>query len=147
MRAASKLPIITVKEPLAITSGGPTHVHLSVTRAAGWPPMITVGHPGGKIGPPTCGTGGVPGVIMGHVCISPTRAAGGIMFLCLNHVLFARFLSRLGIVCKGRILRIRLFGICRRTGTASASRPRGSATVNLHHRPLHCYAGWSDIHE
>src|SRR6516225_5374929 len=80
MRAAIKLPISTVGEPFAITSGGPTQVHLSVTRAAGCPPMRTVGHPGGRIGPPTCGTGGVPGVTIGQVCISPILAAGGIIF-------------------------------------------------------------------
>jgi hypothetical protein len=30
------------------------------------------------MGPPTCGTGGVPGVTIGHVCISVILAAGGI---------------------------------------------------------------------
>lgn len=46
---------MTVKEPRAIMSGGPTHVAISPTRAAGIPAMITVGQHGGKIGPPTCG--------------------------------------------------------------------------------------------
>ena len=32
---------------------------------------------GNKIKAPTCGIGGSPGVCMGHTCISPTRAAGG----------------------------------------------------------------------
>jgi hypothetical protein len=40
----------------AMVSGGPTQVHMSVARAAGCPPMRTLGQPGGKIGPPTCGT-------------------------------------------------------------------------------------------
>jgi hypothetical protein len=77
-RAAGIPPIITVRDPWAITSGGPTHVAMSPTLAAGIPPMMTVGQPGGSIGPPTCGTGGVPGVTIGHVCISPTLAAGRI---------------------------------------------------------------------
>lgn len=75
MRAAGNPPIITVGEPMAITSGGPTQVKRSVTLAAGSPPMSTVGQPGGKIGPPTCGTGPV---VIGHVCMSVMRAAGGI---------------------------------------------------------------------
>ena len=44
-----------------------------VMRAAGWPPMSTVGQPGGRMGPPTCGT---KTVTMGQTCMSPTRAAG-----------------------------------------------------------------------
>ncbi len=71
-------PIRTVIEPLTIESGGPTQVAMSPTLAAGTPPIKTVGQPGGRIGPPTCGTGGVPGVTIGHICISPTLAAGGI---------------------------------------------------------------------
>lgn len=51
-------------------------VHMSPTLDAGMPAISTVGQPGGRIGPPTCGTGGVPGVTIGQVCISPTRAAG-----------------------------------------------------------------------
>jgi hypothetical protein len=78
MRAAIRFPIKTVGEPMAIASGGPTQVHMSVERAAGCPPMRTVGQPGGKIGPPTCGTGGTPGVTIGQVCMSPILAAGGI---------------------------------------------------------------------
>jgi len=56
--------------------GGPTHVHMLPKVAAGMPPISTVGAPGVVIGPPTWGTGGVPGVTNGHICISPTRAAG-----------------------------------------------------------------------
>jgi hypothetical protein len=81
IRAAGRFPIKTVSEPIAIESGGPTHVHMSVARAAGCPPIKTVGQPGGKIGPPTCGIGGTPGVCIGQVCMSPTLAAGGIIFL------------------------------------------------------------------
>jgi hypothetical protein len=77
IRAAGRFPIKTVSEPIAIESGGPTQVHMSVARAAGWPPINTVGQPGGKIGPPTCGIGGTPGVCIGQVCMSPTLAAGG----------------------------------------------------------------------
>jgi hypothetical protein len=64
---------------MAMESGGPTHTHMSVARAAGCPPMRTVGQPGGKIGPPTCGIGGTPGVTIGQVCMSPILAAGGIL--------------------------------------------------------------------
>jgi hypothetical protein len=74
--AAGFPPISTVVEPIAITSGGPTHTHISPTPAAGCPPMSTVGAPGGSTGPPTWGIGGVPGVAIGHTCMSPTRAAG-----------------------------------------------------------------------
>src|SRR5256885_4214708 len=76
MRAAGIIPIITLLDPFTITSGGPTQVAMSVTRAAGKKPIITVGQPGGRIGPPTCGT--TP-VTMGQVCMSDTRAAGGIV--------------------------------------------------------------------
>jgi hypothetical protein len=75
MRAAGRPPMRTVADPFAMRSGGPTHVAISVTRAAGCPPIKTVRQPGGRIGPPTCGTGPVE---RGQVCISPTLAAGGI---------------------------------------------------------------------
>ena len=78
MRAAGFLPIMTVADPLIIVSGGPTHTQLSPMTAAGMPPIITVGTPGPTMGPPTCGTGGVPGVCMGQVCKSVILAAGGI---------------------------------------------------------------------
>src|SRR3954468_3026077 len=74
MRAAGMPLIITFVEPIAITSGGPTQVHMSPTRAAGRPAIRTVTAPGGRIGPPTCGT--TP-VTIGQVCMSDTRAAGG----------------------------------------------------------------------
>src|SRR3954451_901826 len=74
MRAAGMPPIITFVEPITIESGGATHVHMSPTRAAGIPAIRTVGHPGGRIGPPTWGT--TP-VTIAQVCMSPTRAAGG----------------------------------------------------------------------
>src|SRR5918997_1694651 len=78
IRAAGFLPIMTFVEPLAIVSGGPTLLAMSLFRAAGLPPIRTVGWPGGRIGPPTWGIGGVPGVCIGQVCMSPTRAAGGL---------------------------------------------------------------------
>ncbi len=53
MRAAGMPPIITVKEPSAMTSGGPTQTHMPPTVAAGIAPMSTVGTPGGNTGPPT----------------------------------------------------------------------------------------------
>src|SRR5205823_10883854 len=73
IRAAGMLPISTVKLPRAITSGGPTHVAMSATRAAGRLPIRTVGQPGGRIGPPTCGT---RTVTIGQTCMSVMRAAG-----------------------------------------------------------------------
>src|SRR5438094_9208681 len=78
MRAAIKFPIKTVGEPLMMMSGGPTHVAMSVIRAAGRLPINTVGQPGGRIGPPTCGT--TP-VTIGQTCMSVTRAAKGIRHL------------------------------------------------------------------
>src|SRR5208283_2896603 len=75
MRAAMRLPMSTVGEPMTIMSGGPTQVAISVTRAAGSIPISTVGQHGGRIGPPTCGT--TP-VTMGQTCMSVIRAAGGI---------------------------------------------------------------------
>src|SRR6187549_3487408 len=75
-RAAGMPPISTIVEPFAIRSGGPTHTAMSVARAAGKLPMSTVGHPGPLTGPPTCGTGGAPGVTMGHTCMSLSLAAG-----------------------------------------------------------------------
>lgn len=53
MRAAINFPMKTVFEPIRIVSGGPTHVAISVARAAGSLHMKTVGQPGGRIGPPT----------------------------------------------------------------------------------------------
>src|SRR5215218_9929928 len=81
MRAAGFLPIITLVEPITIESGGAggVHMHMSPMVAAGTPPIRTFGVPGGMIGPPTCGTvAGPTGVAMGQMCMSPTRAAGGI---------------------------------------------------------------------
>jgi hypothetical protein len=67
----------TVKEPIAMASGGPTHTAMSPTRAAGMKPIITVGYPM-LIGPPTWGT--TP-VTNGQVCMSLILAAGGMTFL------------------------------------------------------------------
>jgi len=62
-----------------ILSGGPVHVAISPTRAAGMLPIKTVGLPI-VMGPPTCGVGGSGGggggLANGQVCISPIRAAG-----------------------------------------------------------------------
>src|SRR5574340_1324747 len=73
IRAAGWFMMSTVKEPRAMTSGGPTHTAMSPTRAAGSPPISTVTAQGGSIGPPTCGTSPVT---MGQTCISVTLAAG-----------------------------------------------------------------------
>jgi len=78
IRAAGLPPIITVAEPITMLSGGPAQVHILPTVAAGCPPIKTVGTPGGKIGPPTCG---LPfGFTSGHTWLSVIRAAGGIFF-------------------------------------------------------------------
>src|SRR5690349_18915797 len=60
-------------EPRTMTSGGPTHVAMSPTRAAGRPPIRTVMPPGGRMGPPTWGT--TP-VTIGQTCMSVIREAG-----------------------------------------------------------------------
>lgn len=82
MRAAIMYSIFTVGEPIMMESGGPTQVHMSPIRAAGIMPIMTVAAPI-VIGPPTCGTGGVPGVTIGQTCRSVIRAAGGIFFFAL----------------------------------------------------------------
>jgi hypothetical protein len=64
MRAAGSPHIITLPEPVAMLSTGPTQVAVSVTRAAGIPQARTVGAPV-MIGPPTCGT---IAVVCGQVC-------------------------------------------------------------------------------
>src|SRR5664279_2264793 len=73
MRACGIFIVSTVNDPSAITSGGPTHTAMSVTRAAGKPPISTVTAPGGRMGPPTCGTSTVT---MGQTCMSVILAAG-----------------------------------------------------------------------
>jgi hypothetical protein len=80
--AAGRPPIITVAEPFAIASGGPTQTQLSPITAAGILPMSTLGIPGPTTGPPTCGMGtGNAGVCIGQVCMSVILAAGGIVYL------------------------------------------------------------------
>jgi hypothetical protein len=73
MRAAGFPLINTVVEPCEIVSGGPVHIAISETRAAGMPPIITLLEPGGISGPPVCG---VLPVVIGQICISPILAAG-----------------------------------------------------------------------
>ncbi len=50
-------PIITVAEPFTTVSGGPVQVHMSPTRNAGTPPIITVAPPGGNAGASHVGHG------------------------------------------------------------------------------------------
>jgi hypothetical protein len=76
IRAAGKPQTKTVKDPNAITSGGPTHVNMSETRACGSPPVSTVIAQGGRMGPPTCGTSTVS---IGQTCMSVARAAGNML--------------------------------------------------------------------
>jgi hypothetical protein len=54
-------------DPITIISGGPTDSAMSVTRACGNPPVSTAISQGGRMGPPTCGMGGTPGVTIGHM--------------------------------------------------------------------------------
>jgi hypothetical protein len=75
-RAAGRPFIITVADPFTIESGTPTQVIVSPTTDAGIFAINTVATPGPIIGPPTCGTGGTPGVTIGQVCISLILAAG-----------------------------------------------------------------------
>jgi len=88
IRAAGFLQIITVADPLMTVSGGPTQTHIEPTVAEGKPPIITVGPPGDTIGPPTWGTGGTPGVTIGHTCMSVIRAAGGMVWVMANSLPF-----------------------------------------------------------
>jgi hypothetical protein len=81
--AAGRPPIITVAEAFTIASGGPAQMQLSPITAAGNLPMSTVGTPGPTTGPPTCGTGGRPGVTIGQACMSVILAAGGIGYLLI----------------------------------------------------------------
>jgi len=55
---------------LTITSGGPAHIQISPTTAAGSPPINTFGTEGPVTGPPPC-------VGIGQVCKSVILAAGG----------------------------------------------------------------------
>lgn len=73
IRAAGKPLTRTVKDPITITSGGPTHVNMSEIRAWGRHPVSTVIAQGGRMGPPTCGTSTVS---IGQMCMSVARAAG-----------------------------------------------------------------------
>jgi hypothetical protein len=75
IRAAGLPPIMTVEDPLTMTSVGPTQMHMSPTLAAGIPEIMTVGQHAGIMGPPTCGTGPLNA---GQVCMSEIREAGGI---------------------------------------------------------------------
>lgn len=73
MRAAGDPHMNTVDDPMMIVSGGPAQVAISPTFAAGRPAISTVGQPGGRIGPPTCGV--PPGVTIGQICMSVILAA------------------------------------------------------------------------
>ncbi len=68
---------------MIILFGGPTQKVESPITAAGLPPIITDGQPGPIIGPPTCGTGGSPGVAIGQMVISPRQDAGNPIVLLI----------------------------------------------------------------
>jgi hypothetical protein len=61
IRAAGLFAIKTVIDPAAMASIGPTHMQKSPRRPAGMELMKTGIPPGGRIGPPVCGTGGMAG--------------------------------------------------------------------------------------
>src|ERR1700719_2738650 len=104
-----------------MASGGPVQVAWSPWHAAGWLSIITVGQPGGMIGPPTWGT--TP-VTMGQVCKSPTRAAGGMVESPV----------RLQFPALGAVVGdVRLF---RRLRAGTAAGARVAAAVNHHHHSL-----------
>ena len=70
---AAGFPFInTEPEPLLMESGGPTQMSRSPFRAAGKPPIFTLGEPT-TTGPPTCGT---LAVTLGQICIDVNVAAG-----------------------------------------------------------------------
>src|ERR1019366_3628993 len=91
MRACGILIVSTVNDPSTMTSGGPTQTAMSPTRAAGKPPISTVMAPGGRIGPPTCGT---RTVTMGQTCMSLILDAG-IPIKSLLYFLGSQSLTRL----------------------------------------------------
>jgi hypothetical protein len=76
----------TLNDPITTGAGGPTHRKLSPTVDAGNFPIRTVGTPGPMLFIPTWGIGGVPGVTMGHRCISdPIRIAGTLLISTVGH--------------------------------------------------------------
>src|ERR1700674_2619004 len=133
IRAAMRLPMRTVAEPIAMVSGGPTQVAMSVTRAAGSIPISTVGSQGGRIGPPTWGT--TP-VTMGQTCMSVARAAGGIP------VSFERG-SLLHLAALAAI--VGLIGIFRGRRPRSGSGAGGAAAVDQDHGSGNCHARGSEV--
>jgi hypothetical protein len=60
------LHISTVGDPIMMESGGPTQIAISPITAAGLLVMSTVTAVTAITGPPTCGIGGTPGVIIGQ---------------------------------------------------------------------------------
>jgi hypothetical protein len=117
IRAAGKPQTRTVKDPNTITSGGPTHVNMSVTRACGSPPVSTVTAQGGRMGPPTCGTSTVN---IGQTCMSVARAAGNML----------SSISRLGLQRKPVVFRKR-YG----AQTATAACTECTSTLQSAARP------------
>ena len=76
MRAAGIPPIMTLRRAHRDRRrAGRRRCRCRRRARRAWPAIRTVGAPGGRIGPPTCGFGPSDS---GHVCMSPTRAAGGI---------------------------------------------------------------------
>src|SRR5712691_9102119 len=138
MRAAMRLPMRTVGEPMRMTSGGPTQVSMSVIRAAGRPPIRTVGSHGGRMGPPTCGT--TP-VTMGQTCMSVMRAAGGMICfsVTIESVQFVAFAAVVGLVG--------IFWSLGAGGTRAAAGTGGASAVDQHQRTLNGDAGGADVDE
>ncbi len=83
-------------------SGGPTQMRRSPLRAAGRPPIFTLGEPA-TTGPPTCGT---LAVTLGQTCIDVNVAAGfpmktSFLWVRLHILAFVRKLSSLAGVIFG----------------------------------------------
>src|SRR5262245_50409428 len=151
----------TVDEPCTIVSGGPTQVAMSVTRAAGSPPMSTVGAPGPTTGPPTWGIGGRPGVCCGQVCMSVERAAGGMGSVDLHEAALDRQdPGRFHLGCGGALRRERrlrleteLQPFARRVAGRLHREVAGGGDVDvalrldLHvRRAVHCDAALAELH-
>ncbi len=86
----------TVADPFCMLSGGPAQVHILPTVAAGCPPIITLGTPGGNMGPPVCG---LPlGLVNGQVWLSVILAAAAIVLLIdVYHGSFDYYVAAAGL--------------------------------------------------
>lgn len=75
---AAGVPVRKVGIPITIgsTGGTPAQVAIAPIPARGKPITKNVGSDGKTMGPPTCGTGGMAGVVIGQACMLPRKATG-----------------------------------------------------------------------